>query len=104
MAAAGEGWEWEYKNFYISPFFDASGNKNIGATIRISQEILCLLYAEFFLGELKCYLLSTLWEEEKKIVLTVFSAISEEKKRRKKKQARSTFGIIMILGAKCLQC
>ena len=31
----------------ISPFFDASGNKNIGATIRIGQEIRCLLYAEF---------------------------------------------------------
>ena len=27
----------EEKN--ISPFFDASGNKNIGATIRIGQEI-----------------------------------------------------------------
>ena len=33
----------------ISPFLDASGNKNIGATIRISQEILCLPCAGFFL-------------------------------------------------------
>ena len=30
-----------------SPFLDASGNKNIGATIRIGQEILCLPYAGF---------------------------------------------------------
>ena len=29
----------------VSPFFDASGNKNIGATIRIGREILCLPYA-----------------------------------------------------------
>ena len=34
----------------ISPFFDASRNKNIGATIRIGREIWCLLYAGFFLG------------------------------------------------------
>ena len=33
----------------ISPFFDASGNKNIGATIRIGQEIQCLPYAGFLL-------------------------------------------------------
>ena len=32
----------------ISPFFDASGNKNIGASICIGQEILCLPYAGFF--------------------------------------------------------
>ena len=32
----------------ISPFFDASKNKNIGATVRIGQEIRCLPYAEFF--------------------------------------------------------
>ena len=31
----------------ISPFFDASGNQNIGATIRISREILCLPYPGF---------------------------------------------------------
>ena len=30
------------------PFFDASGNKNIGATIRIGREIRCLPYAGFF--------------------------------------------------------
>ena len=29
------------------PFFDTSGNKNIGATIRIGWEILCLPYAGF---------------------------------------------------------
>ena len=29
------------------PFFDASGNKNIGATIRIAREIQCLPYAGF---------------------------------------------------------
>ena len=33
----------------ISPFFEASGNKNIGAAIRIGREIWCLPYAEFFL-------------------------------------------------------
>ena len=32
----------------ISPYFDASGNKNIGATIRIGREIRCLPYAGFF--------------------------------------------------------
>ena len=31
----------------ISPFFDASGNKNIVATIRINWEIWCLPYAGF---------------------------------------------------------
>ena len=31
----------------ISPLFDASGNKNIGATIRIGREIWCLPYAGF---------------------------------------------------------
>ena len=33
------------KNNPISPFFDAGGNKNIGATIRIGREIRCLPYA-----------------------------------------------------------
>ena len=37
------------QNNAISPFFDASGNKNIGATIRIGQEIPCLPYAGFLL-------------------------------------------------------
>ena len=32
----------------ISPFFDASGNKNIGATICTGQEIRCLPYVGFF--------------------------------------------------------
>ena len=31
----------------ISPFFDANGNKNIGATIRIGREIWYLPYAGF---------------------------------------------------------
>ena len=31
------------KNLPISPFFNLSGNKNIGATIRIGREIRCLL-------------------------------------------------------------
>ena len=35
----------------ISPFFYARGNKNIGATICIGQEILCLPYAGFFHGD-----------------------------------------------------
>ena len=30
-----------------APFFDASGNKNIGAIIRISQDIRCSPYAGF---------------------------------------------------------
>ena len=30
-----------------APFFDASGNKNIGAIIRISREIWCPPYAGF---------------------------------------------------------
>ena len=33
----------------ISPFFDASGNKNDAATIRIGQEICCIPYAGFFM-------------------------------------------------------
>ena len=37
------------KKFYL-PFFDASGNKNIGTTIRIGWEIQCLPYAGFFVG------------------------------------------------------
>ena len=32
-----------------APFFDASGNKKNGATIRIGQEIWCLPYAGFLL-------------------------------------------------------
>ena len=32
----------------LSAFFYASGKKNIGATIRIGQEIWCLLYEGFF--------------------------------------------------------
>ena len=43
----GRGEEEEEK-IAISPFFDASGNKNIGATITIRQEIRCLPYAGFF--------------------------------------------------------
>ena len=35
--------------FALSPFFDASRNKNIGATIRIGQDIPCLPYAGFFI-------------------------------------------------------
>ena len=31
----------------ISPYFDGSGNKNIGAIIRIVREIWCLPYAGF---------------------------------------------------------
>ena len=45
-AAGGEGGG-PQKNA-ISPFFDASGNINIGATIRISQMIWCRPYAGFF--------------------------------------------------------
>ena len=41
----GGGW---LKKNAISPFLDASGNKNIGASIRIGQEIRRLLYAGFF--------------------------------------------------------
>ena len=33
----------------ISPYLDVGGNKNIGATIHIGQEIRCLPYAGFFL-------------------------------------------------------
>ena len=33
----------------ISSFFDASGNKNIGATICIGREIRCLPCAGFFI-------------------------------------------------------
>ena len=36
------------KKYAISPIFDASRKKNIGATIRIGREIRCLLYARFF--------------------------------------------------------
>jgi hypothetical protein len=32
----------------LAPFLDARGNKNIGATIRIGQEIWCLPYEGFF--------------------------------------------------------
>ena len=32
----------------ISPFFEASENNNIGATIRIGREIRCLPYAGFW--------------------------------------------------------
>ena len=40
--------------FHInSPYLDASGNKNIGATIRIGQEIRCLQNAGFFSMGLK---------------------------------------------------
>ena len=35
------------KNAIRSSFFDTSGNKNIGATFRMGQEIWCLLYAGF---------------------------------------------------------
>ena len=35
----------------IRPFFHASGNKNIGASIRIGWEILCLPCAGFFLSK-----------------------------------------------------
>ena len=31
----------------LQPFFDASGYKNISATIRIGREIRCLPYADF---------------------------------------------------------
>ena len=49
MAAeeGGEGWG---KINAFSPFFEASGNKNIGATIRISREIWYLQYAGFFIA------------------------------------------------------
>ena len=43
----------------ISPFFDASGNGNIGATIRIGLEIWCLPYAGFFLFYFLYLLLKT---------------------------------------------
>ena len=46
-AAGGGGSFFQTKNA-ISPFFDASGNKNIGTTIPIGQEIRCLPYAGFF--------------------------------------------------------
>ena len=36
----------------IGPLFDASGNQNIGATIRIGREICYHPYAEFFWGGL----------------------------------------------------
>ena len=40
---------WEKKKKYaISPFFDASGNKKIGATLRTGREIFCLPNAGFF--------------------------------------------------------
>ena len=42
-----------HKKEAISPFVDASGNKNIGATIRIGQEIWCVPYAGFFKAK-KC--------------------------------------------------
>ena len=45
----GDGNEDGREKNAINPFFDASGNKNIGATIRIGRDILCLPYAGFFL-------------------------------------------------------
>ena len=36
----------------ISTLFDASGNKNISATIRIAREVRCLPYAGFFLCDM----------------------------------------------------
>ena len=47
IANSGRGKVRKKKN--ISPFLDASGNKNIGASIRIGQEIWFLQYAGFFL-------------------------------------------------------
>ena len=46
----GGGGNFGKKNRII-PFFLVSGNKNIGATIRIGREIRCLPYAVFFLSE-----------------------------------------------------
>ena len=43
-----ECWPLSAKKLLSAPFFDASGNKNINATIRIDREIWCLLYAGFF--------------------------------------------------------
>ena len=40
---------WGKKKNAISPFLDASGNKNNGATIHIGREICSLPYAGFFL-------------------------------------------------------
>ena len=40
-------YKWQSPHPPISPFFDANGNKNIGATISIDQEIWCLPYAGF---------------------------------------------------------
>ena len=40
----------------ISPYFDGSGNKNIGATLRIGREIRCLPYEGFFLDPVHCTL------------------------------------------------
>ena len=63
-ATIGGGW-WGVVIFLfskknaISPFFDASGNINISATIRIGQEIWCLLYAGFFLMQPRAVLFLT---------------------------------------------
>ena len=48
VKSCGAGVKKNLKNNSISPYFDASRSKNIGATIRIGQEILCLSYAGFF--------------------------------------------------------
>ena len=41
--------QYDWQKNAINPFFDASEYKNIGATIRIGQEIWCLLYAGFLI-------------------------------------------------------
>ena len=62
------GWGGEGGNA-SSPFFDASGNKIIGATIRNGNKIRCLPYAGFFC-EISCSVKNDVLSERKKCVNT----------------------------------
>ena len=48
-ATAGGRIKKKWQKNSISPYFDASENKNIGDTIRIGREIWCLPYVRFFI-------------------------------------------------------
>ena len=50
---------WQKKNA-INPFFDASGNENVGTTIIIGREIQCLPYAGFLKSCVMCQVLHVL--------------------------------------------
>ena len=55
MAAAGA------KKLLLASFLTPAETKNIGATIRISQEIWCLPYAGFFLHYERSFTLTVLY-------------------------------------------